>query len=147
MLITLSALWEEWAKKSFDRKWAEPGRNSSDSMANEFLVDAALYKGALKKLATADPNSMLYMNKACSLFDVGRGFPSFEEAEKSIKAKVLMIGSDTDILFPVSEIKSEAEIFRKAGKDVSHFEIKSGCCHLSGLLAITQAAPMITWFM
>jgi hypothetical protein len=48
MLITLSALWEEWAKKSFDRKWAEPGRNSSDSMANEFLVDAALYKGPLE---------------------------------------------------------------------------------------------------
>jgi homoserine O-acetyltransferase len=90
---------------------------------------------------------MLYMNKACSLFDVGRGFHSFEEAEKSIKAKDLMIGSDTDVLFPVSEIKSEAEIFGKAGKDVSHFEIKIGFCHLSGLLAITQAAPMITWFM
>jgi homoserine O-acetyltransferase len=147
MLITLSALWEEWAEKSFERKWADQAKNPFDAMENEFLVDAALYKGALGRLATADANSMLYMNKAAALFDIGRGFPSYEDAVKIVKAKVLMIGADTDILFPVSQIKSHAEIFRKAGKDVSYFEIKSGLGHLGGVLAITQAAPMIAWFM
>jgi hypothetical protein len=44
-------------------------------------------------------------------------------------------------------IVGEAEILRKAGKDLSYFEIESGFSHLSGLLAITQAARMIASFM
>jgi len=147
MVITLSALWEEWAEKNFERKWADPAKNPADNMEDGFLIDAALYKGAQGRLATADPNSMLYMNKAAALFDIGRGFPSFEEAVKSIKAKILMIGADTDLLFPVTQIKAHVETFRKAGKDVSYFEIRSGLGHLGGVLAISQAAPMITWFM
>jgi len=147
MLITQSALWEGWAEKSFNRKWADPNKNPFDSMENEFLVDAALNKGAQGRLATADPNSMLYMNKACTLFDIGQGFNSYEDAVKSIKAKVLMIGADTDILFPVSQIKSHVDTFRKVGKDVSYFEIKSGFGHLGGVLAISQASAKITGFM
>ncbi|MDD5169081.1 MAG: homoserine O-acetyltransferase [Syntrophales bacterium] len=147
MLITQSAMWEEWAEKSFGRKWADPNKNPADSMENEFLVDAALYKGGLARLATADPDSMLYMNKACALFDIGQGFSSYEDAVKSIEAKVLMIGADTDILFPVVQIKGHAEAFRKAGKDVSYFEIKSGFGHLGGLLAFSQASAAIAGFM
>jgi len=147
MVVTLSAMWEEWAEKSFERKWADPSKNPSDSMENEFLVDAALYKGALGRLATADPNSMLYMNKACSVFDIGQGFSSFDDAVKAIKAKILMIGADTDLLFPVVQIKEHVNQFRKLGKDVSYFEITSGFGHLGGVVAISQAAPMITWFM
>ena len=113
MVVTLSAMWEEWAEKSFERKWADPGKNPSDSMENEFLVDAALYKGALGRLATADPNSMLYMNKACALFDIGEGFNSFDDAVKTIKAKVLMIGADTDLLFPVVQIKEHVDEFQE----------------------------------
>ncbi|MGE5840204.1 MAG: alpha/beta fold hydrolase, partial [Deltaproteobacteria bacterium] len=147
MLITLSAMWEEWAEKSFERKWADPGKNPSGNIENEFLVDAALYKGAIGRLASADPNSMLYMNKAATLFDIGQGFNSFDDAVKSIKAKILMIGADTDLLFPVAQIKQHVNEFRKLGKDVSYFEITSGFGHLGGVMAISQAAPMINWFM
>ncbi|MDQ5986170.1 MAG: Homoserine O-acetyltransferase [Syntrophus sp. SKADARSKE-3] len=147
MLGTQSIMWEGWAEKSFDRKWADPTKNPFDAMENEFMVDAALYKAALRRLATADPNSMLYMNKACTLFDIGQGFKSYEDAVKTIKAKVLMIGADTDILFPASQIKSHADAFKKAGIDVSYFEIKSGFGHLGGLLAITQASETISKFM
>jgi homoserine O-acetyltransferase len=147
MLITQSAMCEQWAEKSFDRKWADPNKNPFDRMENEFLVDAALYKGALGRLANADANSMLYLNKANALFDLGQGFKSYEDAVKSIKAKVLMIGADTDILFPVSQIKSHVDVFRKAGKDVSYFEIKSGFGHNGGVLSISQASTIITEFM
>jgi homoserine O-acetyltransferase len=147
MLITQSAMWEGWAEKSFDRKWADPNKNPFDRMENDYLVDAALYKGALGRLANADPNSMLYLNKANTLFDLGQGFKSYEDAVKSIKAKVLMIGADTDILFPVSQIKSHVDVFRKIGKDVSYFEIKSGFGHNGGVLAISQASTIITEFM
>ena len=147
MVITLSALWEEWAEKNFERKWADPNKNPADSMQHDFLIDAALYRGALGRLATADANSMLYMNKAASLFDISDGFPSFEDAVKSIRAKVLMIGADTDILFPVSQIRAHAETFNKLGKDASYFEIKTGNGHLGGVLQIGQAAETIRKFL
>lgn len=147
MVITLSALWEEWAEKSFERKWADPNKNPADSMENDFLIDAALYRGALGRLATADANSMLYMNKAASLFDISHGFPSFEDAVKSIQAKVLMIGADTDILFPVSQIRAHVETFKKLGKDASYFEIETGNGHLGGVLQIGQAAETIRKFL
>lgn len=147
MVITLSALWEGWAEKGFGRKWADPNRSPAESMDGGFLIDDALYKGALGRLATADANSMLYMNKAAALFDIGHGFPSFEDAVKSIQSSVLMIGADTDILFPVSQIKAHVETFKKLGKDVSYFEVKTGNGHLGGVLQIGQAAEAISKFL
>jgi homoserine O-acetyltransferase len=147
MLITLSALWEDWAEKSFGRKWALEGKDPLFAMENEFLVDASLLQRAKSRLAYADANSMLYMNKAAALFDIGRGFPSYEDAVKSIKARVLMIGAENDLLFPPVQIKRHAETFKKLGKDVDYFEIKSGLGHLGGVLAITQASEVIKTFM
>jgi homoserine O-acetyltransferase len=90
---------------------------------------------------------MLYLNKASSLFDIGRGFGSYEEAVKSIRAKVLMIGESDDILFPVSQIKQHAENFKALGKQVTYFEYRSGFGHLGGVAGITQAGEVITKFM
>ena len=58
-----------------------------------------------------------------------------------------MIGADTDLLFPVAQIKAHVNEFRKLGKDVCYFEITSGFGHLGGVMAISQAAPIISWFM
>jgi len=147
MLITLSALWADWAEKSFGRKWADPNKSPYAAMENEFLVESALYKGALGRLKTADGNSMLYMNKAAALFDIANGFDSYKAAVQSIKAKALMIGADTDLLFPVSQIKKHVEIWQNLGKDASYFELKSGFGHLGGLFAITQAQETIRAFL
>lgn len=146
-VITLSALWEAWAEKSFERKWADPQKNPADSLPNEFLVEASLRERGRARLSTADANSMLYLNKANVLFDIGRGFPSYEDAVKSIRAKLLMIGEADDILFPVSQIKQHAEAFRALGKQVSYFEYRSGFGHLGGVAAIGQAAETIAKFM
>ena len=68
---------------------------------------------------TADANSMLYLNKANALFDISHGFDSYEEVLKSIKAKVLMVVADTDILFTATQLKQHFDAFQKAGLDVS----------------------------
>jgi homoserine O-acetyltransferase len=146
-VITLSALWEVWAEKSFERKWADPQKNPADSFRNEFLVEVSLRDRGKARLAIADANSMLYLNKASSLFDIARGFASYEEAVKSIRAKVLMIGESDDILFPVSQIKQHAENFKALGRQVTYFEYRSGFGHLGGVAAIGQAAEAITKFM
>lgn len=144
MLITLSALWSDWADKSFDRKWADSQKNPSDAFENEFLAEAALHKRAFARTLMADANSMLYLNKANALFDISQGFSSYEEALKSIKAKTLMIGADTDLLFTLPQLRQHAEVFKMAGKTVSLFEIKSQFGHLGGVLDIAQASDAIS---
>jgi len=147
MLITLSAQWADWAEKIFDRKWADTQKNPYHAMENQFLIEDGLYKGGLGRAKTADANSMLYLNKACALFDIGHGHGSFEEAVKKIQAKVLMIGTDTDILFPPHQIKEGVDIFKKMGKNANYFELKSPFGHLGGILNITQANDAITKFL
>ena len=147
MLITMSALWSDWADKSFERKWADVQKSPYDAMENEFLIDTALYKRALARASTADANSMLYLNKANSLFDIAHGFNSYEEAIQSIKAKVLMIGADTDILFTDSQFRRHLDTFKQAGKEVSFLELKSSFGHLGGVLDITQASETISKFL
>jgi len=143
MLVTLSAQGAEWAEKVFARKWADPKKNPSNAMENQFLVEDGLFKGGLARAKTADANSMLYLNKACALFDIGQEYGSFEEAVKKVQAKVLMIGADTDLLFPPHQIKESVEVFKKMGKNPSYFELKSNFGHLGGILNITQASDAI----
>lgn len=147
MLTTLSAQGFEWAEKSFGRKWASQDKDPFKAMDNEFLVHDALYKAGVARAKTADANSILYLNKACSLFDIANGFPSYEDAVKAIKAKVLMIGANNDVLFPPEQIKEHVELFKKLGKDVEYFEIKSPYGHLGGVIEITQASEVITRFL
>ena len=143
MLITLSAQGAEWAEKIFARKWADSQKNPYNAMENQFLVEEGLFKGGSARAKTADANSMLYLNKACALFDIGHGYGSFEEAVKNVQAKTLMIGADTDLLFPPYQIKESVEVFKKMGKNASYFEIKSAFGHLGGILDITQASDVI----
>jgi homoserine O-acetyltransferase len=143
MLITLSAQGAEWAEKIFARKWADSQKNPYDAMENQFLVEEGLLKGGSGRAKTADANSMLYLIKACTLFDIGHGYGSFEEAVKNVQAKTLMIGADTDLLFPPYQIKESVEVFKKMGKNASYFEIKSAFGHLGGILDITQASDVI----
>jgi homoserine O-acetyltransferase len=143
MLVTLSAQWADWAEKVFARKWADPQKNPSNAMENQFLVEDGLFKGGLARAKTADANSMLYLNKACALFDIGQEYGSFEEAVKKVQAKVLMIVADTDLLFPPHQIKESVEVFKKMGKNPSYFELKSNFGHLGGILNITQASDAI----
>jgi homoserine O-acetyltransferase len=147
MLITLSALWADWAEKGFSRKWADPKKSPYEKMENEYLVEVALRKAGAARAPVADANCMLYMNKAAALFDIGHGFDSYEAAVKSIKARTLMIAANTDLLFPASQVKMHADLFKKLGKDVTYFEIKSPFGHLGGVLNITQAADAITKFL
>lgn len=147
MLITLSAQGFGWADKAFARQWADSQKNPHNTMENQFLIEDGLLKGGSARAKIADANSMLYLNKACALFDIGLGYGSFEEAVKKIQAKSLMIAADTDILFPPQQVKESVEVFKKVGKNASYFEIKSIFGHLGGVLDIGQASETITKFL
>lgn len=53
--------------------------------------------------------SYYYLSKAMDSHDVGRHFGGFENALKRIRSKAVVIGLDTDLLFPISEQQALAD--------------------------------------
>ncbi len=138
--ITMSAFGPGWAEKCCDRKWADPEKNPAAAMPNKFVMNITLETAGKDRANFADANSLLYLAKVNELFDVA-------DRLKNIKAKVLMIGADTDVLFPPSLMKSYPELMQKDGVKVSYFEIKTDNGHLGGIIDIAQAQETIFKFL
>lgn len=71
------------------------------------------------------PDSYYYLSKAMDSHHIGRNFGSAETALKRIKSKALVIGIDTDILFPPSEQEFIADhipnaVFKTIHSDYGH---------------------------
>ena len=146
-IVSLSAQGAGWAENCCDRKWADPGKNPYSAMSNNFLMDTTLDSEAQDRAKLADANSMLYLIKANALFDLAEQAGSMDQAFKRMKSKVLMIGSDTDLLFSPSQIKAYLDLMTNAGLKASYFEIKSGNGHDGGILDIGQAQEVIAKFL
>jgi homoserine O-acetyltransferase len=143
----LNVRWADWADQTFDRNWADPQQNPQEAMPNRFLVQKLLTDWARDRAKMADANSMLYLIKACTLFDLGQEFGAIDKAFAKIRARVFMIGVDSDTLFTPNQIASYLEPMSKAGVKVSYHEIKSSNGHLGGILDIGQAQEAIAKFM
>lgn len=50
------------------------------------------------------------------LFDVAEGFPSLEAGLERVKCPIMVIGVQTDILFPIWQQRELAEALQKSGK-------------------------------
>lgn len=62
-----------------------------------------------------DPNSILYISKAMDMFDMGEGQSSLLEGVARVKAPVLVLGVNSDILFPVEQQREMATLLKQAG--------------------------------
>ena len=60
------------------------------------------------------------------LFDISEGYPSMEDAFSKIKCPALIMGSSSDILFPVTQQREIAKCLKESGnKSVVYYEIDS----------------------
>ena len=94
-----------------------------------------------------DPNSLLYLSKVCfifnrkvkkisnfyfifskamDLFDISDGYLDLNEALSNIKCPVMIMGAQTDILFPVKQQRDLANWLKKSGNSaITYFEMDS----------------------
>jgi homoserine O-acetyltransferase len=60
------------------------------------------------------------------LFDAAEGFESTTDALANVKCPVMVIGVQTDALFPVTQQREIAEALKDSGNDaVTYFELDS----------------------
>lgn len=107
--------------------------------APEFAVEAFLARLASGLTARFDPNSLLYVSKAMSRFDLGG---NLTEALKDVTARTLLLSYDTDWRYPPEQVDELRHALRANGVDVRHEVLRSPYGHGAFLLDVPSWAPM-----
>jgi homoserine O-acetyltransferase len=135
----------EW-KARYDRhRVAKP---SSEPFGVEFEIEAYLQSHADRFVPIFDANSYLYLSRAMDLFDAADHGGTIEEAFARVKAKrVLVIGVETDLLFPLEQQRALAEAAQATGHETVFAPLPSVQGHDSFLVDLPRFGPVIRDFL
>ena len=137
---------EEWHQR-FNRARVSPERRSEERFGIEFEVESYLDYNARKFVKTFDANSYIYLSRAMDLFDVAEHGGSVNAGLAKIQAKSsLVIGVETDILFPVQQQQEIADGIQKSGCPVDFVQLDSINGHDSFLVDEAHFAPVMRKF-
>ncbi|XP_061169662.1 uncharacterized protein LOC133179004 isoform X1 [Saccostrea echinata] len=135
----------EWDER-FSRQRIDP--NSPNTLCPTFTIESYLeYQG--ESFSTKyDPNSLLYISKAMDLFDMGEGYGSLKEGLSRVKCPVMVIGVQTDILFPIWQQRTLAQLLQESGNNgVTFYELNSLYGHDTFLLDINGVGAAVKGFL
>ncbi|XP_020612275.1 serine O-acetyltransferase-like [Orbicella faveolata] len=91
-----------------------------------------------------DPNSLLYISKAMDLFDLGEGFSSLLEGVARIQCPTLVLGVQSDVLFPVTQQRELESLLKEAqNHDVTYYELPSIYGHDTFLLDVVAVGAAV----
>lgn len=114
---------------------------------NEFQVESYLERNARKFAPTFDANCYLYLLRAMDLFDIAEHGGSMAAAFAQIGTRRnLVVGVETDFLYPAWQQQEVADELKKAGRDVRFEVLPSLQGHDSFLLDEERFAPLVTAF-
>jgi homoserine O-acetyltransferase len=139
-IVTITARANGWAEKTFGYKWADAAKDPAAAIDNAFAIEAALDKAGRARGGTTDADSMIYTAKANQLYDLGNDVAK-------IKAKILFVPAQSDLIFPPELAMKAAARYRAQGgvADVAVIEGDGG--HLDGVLNVARQAEAIRAFL
>jgi len=108
-----------------------------------FQVESYLNYQGKKLVNRFDANSYIILSNAMDKHDVAYGRASYEEVLGNVPVPVLVIGVDTDLLYPTSEQKELARLLKHG----TYKEIKSPHGHDAFLIEFNQLNRIITSFI
>src|SRR5262249_47313490 len=121
MIGTITYLSDPIMQEMFGRKEAMEESPMEREMHARFDVERYLHEEGERLVKRFDANSYLYVARAIDLHDISRGHGSLNEAYRRIKAKVLLIGIRSDILFYTHHIIEMHEHLLSAGVDSTYW--------------------------
>lgn len=143
-IVTLHANHSKWANAAFGRKWAGEGKEPGAAMANRYAIESTLDAVGKARAATSDANHFLYLAKANQTFVAGG---ESKTGLAKIKAPVLVISNDEDLVFAPQEVADTVAAIKAGGASVEHLKLTGTRGHLDGVLTIQQHAKAIADFM
>jgi homoserine O-acetyltransferase len=137
---------EEWLQR-FNRTKVPSKRKSQTPFGIEFEIESYLDYNARKFAEIFDANSYLYLSRAMDLFDVAEHGGTINAGLAKIQARrSLIIGVETDILFPIEQQIEIAEGLKKAGRVVDFHYLNSINGHDSFLIDKQHFSPVVGEF-
>ena len=139
---------KEWLLR-FGRERASVEHMPDDPFGIDFEIEAYLENHAAKFVGQFDPNAYLYLSRAMDLFDLAdHGEGSLSEALRRFRIRnALIIGVETDLLFPVEQQKELAEGLASPDRKVKLVKLSSLQGHDSFLVDMDQFRPLIGDFL
>jgi homoserine O-acetyltransferase len=140
---------QEWNDR-FGRATLEPALRTPDHpFGREFALEGYLHAQALRFSRTFDPNCYLYLSRCIDRFDLG------EWADGSVARvlsrlhidRALVMGSPSDILFPLQQQQQIADGLRAGGVDVQFLSVDSPAGHDAFLVEPQRFGPPIAHFL
>ena len=110
------------------------------------MAQTALEKRASFLAKTSDANSFLYEAKAMQSFVAGDG-PTLDAGLASVKARLLILPAQSDVLIYPKYSQDAAEHLKRLGKSVEYHEIPGDGGHLDGMLSIAAVGGFISNFL
>ncbi|MGH8279476.1 MAG: homoserine O-acetyltransferase MetX [Gammaproteobacteria bacterium] len=135
-------------------EWIERfGRERADSAEHEpfgieFEVESYLEARARAFVGGFDANSYLYLSRVMDLFDVAEHGGTIEKSFQRLKLRnALVVGVQTDILFPVHQQRALAEALQAAGIETRFAALASKQGHDSFLVDMDRFRPTVGDFL
>ncbi|MDJ0835789.1 MAG: homoserine O-acetyltransferase [Acidobacteriota bacterium] len=133
--------------REFNERFGRTRADIGYNFGPEFQVESYLAHMGDKLAADYDANSFLFLSKAMDHYSLGYGFNTYEAGVKRIQARTLIIGVDTDILFPFEEQEAVYKLLRKLGKDTHLAKLRSNAGHDAFLVEVDWFDHKIRTFL
>ena len=136
----------EWAER-FGRERATQEPQGQHPFGIDFEVESYLEAHANKFIGTFDANCYLFLSRAMDLFDAADHGGSLDKGLSRLKAeRALIIGVESDFLFPPHQQKELAMALGPYVKDVDYRPLSSIQGHDSFLVDMDRFRPAVASF-
>jgi len=137
---------QEWEVRFGRERVTDQGR-PGDKFKIDFSVESYLQNHAERFSGAFDANCYLYLSRASDLFDLAEHGGSIEAGFKRLALqRTLVIGVETDILFPIHQQRELAEGLSRVCKDAHLVELDCIKGHDSFLVEMDAFRPVICDF-
>jgi homoserine O-acetyltransferase len=134
---------DEWAER-FGRERATAATTTDEPFGIDFEVESYLEAQAMKFAGRFDPNCYLYLSRAMDLFDVADHGGSLERGFSRVRLdRAMVIGVETDFLFPIEQQEQIAMELKNHVQDVTFHRLASIQGHDSFLVDMERFRPVI----
>jgi len=134
-------------EQRFGRELIPEERQTGESFGLDFEVESYLEAHANKFIGTFDANCYLYLSRAMDLFDVADHGGSVEHGLARVGAsRALVIGVETDLLFPITHQKRIADGLVDGKREVIFHSLESIQGHDAFLVDMDRFRPILCDF-
>jgi homoserine O-acetyltransferase len=133
--------------REFKERFGRSRTGQGYTFGPDFQVESYLNHMGYKLASHFDANSFLFLSKAMDLYSLGHGFSTYEAGVARIRARTLIIGVSSDMLFPPDEQRDVYEILDQQGRDVSFDLLQSTAGHDAFLVDVDYFREKIGSFL